>query len=85
MPRPFKCPKSGTYMARLAAPVALQAAVGRVELRRSLNAKDPKEARRLHPAAMTARQAEPDRARLQASGAVASVPDNRLAVLAGGF
>ncbi|MCK8787326.1 site-specific integrase [Roseomonas sp. NAR14] len=85
MPRPFKRPKSGTYMARLAVPVALRAVVGRVELRRSLNTKDPKEAKRLHPAAMAELQAELDRARLQASGAVVSVPDDRLAALAGDY
>jgi hypothetical protein len=48
MSRPWKHPDSGVYWFRKAVPVELRVLVGKREEKRSLQTKDPAEARRLH-------------------------------------
>ncbi|WP_187783998.1 DUF6538 domain-containing protein [Teichococcus aerophilus] len=83
MPRPQKHPKSKVYRVRVVVPPALRATIGRSELFLSLNTKDPREAARRYPAALSSLQARLDAARLVVRGEVVSVPDDRLAALVG--
>jgi hypothetical protein len=48
MSRPWKHPKTGVYWFRKAVPEAMRGLVGRVEVRRSLGTKDPREAALRH-------------------------------------
>ncbi len=49
MSRPWKHPKTGVYWFRKAVPEVMRKLVGRVEIRRSLRTKDPREAALRHP------------------------------------
>jgi hypothetical protein len=49
MSRPWKHPKTGMYWFRRAVPEALRAIVGKTEVRRTLQTKDPRTAALRHP------------------------------------
>lgn len=53
MSRPWKHPKTGVYLFRKAVPEIMRKLVGRVEIRRSLRTKDPREAALRHPQVTT--------------------------------
>ncbi|MDR3475926.1 MAG: hypothetical protein P4M09_30140 [Devosia sp.] len=52
MARPWKHPKTGIYWLRRRVPDRLREVVGKLEIKKSLETKDPAEAKRLHAAAL---------------------------------